>query len=158
MMDCLRKTGLSNIEYVKYQFYCAKLNSTYKNVFIHTSLLEGLIVDESERKKPHIISKCSCCGYEKNFRNFRGALNILKDEPCQNNELLHKIYNNRNNLAHDFISLQQIEIDSNIKNLWENILNVYELDFINKLFEERYGFKPKDAIAKATPSELQQDS
>jgi len=162
MIDCSKKRNLSNDEYVRYQFNCTKLNAFYKNAFIHTSLLEGLIVSNSEQKEPHISQKCECCGRVDNFRSIRKALNILKpeiDDGDGNWELLQEIFDKRNDLAHDFVILNQNAIESKIKEIWKMILHLYtNSGFINKCFEERYGFEPKTIITKRDQAELEQDS
>src|SRR3989304_1748104 len=79
MIDCLRereKRDFSNRDYVYCQFTNKRLKTRYKNVFIHTSLIEGLIVDRSLRKESQVRQKCECCGREDSFRSFRRAIEI----------------------------------------------------------------------------------
>ena len=159
MISCSEKKNLSNPKYVQYQFYCVDLSAFYKNVFIHTSLLEGLIVRSAEEKVPHTPSKCSSCGRKDEFRTFRKALDILDDDIVVEKDLLHKIYNKRNELAHDFVTLDQDKIDGNIKVVWKMILQIYkDSEFLNNLFYKYYQFRPKEIIMGKRQAELEQDS
>lgn len=159
MIDCSEKKGLSNTEYIRWQFYCGKLSSIYKNVLLHTSLLEGLIIERSEKKISHIPSECQACRHKRDFRTFREALGILDEEIGAAKKLLHKIYTQRSDLAHDITKQSQDEIDSQIKDIWGNILEIYKTsDFVNNLFQEHYGFKPQSVVDAIPPTELQQDS
>ena len=125
---------------------------------IHTSLLEGLIIKKSNKEIPHEVLKCTTCGHQKKFRTFREALKVLEKEIGKNEDLLHKIYNARNTLAHDFVTLTQVEIEANIEELWKNILQSYTADFVNELFQEYYQIQPKMIVEARPYEELQQDT
>ncbi|OGY58145.1 MAG: hypothetical protein A3C03_00205 [Candidatus Colwellbacteria bacterium RIFCSPHIGHO2_02_FULL_45_17] len=157
MIDCLRereKRDLSNRDYVYCQFTNKRLKTRYKNVFIHTSLIEGLIVDRSLRKESQVRQKCECCGREDSFRSFRRAIEILRDDVGDQYNSLHEIYTIRNELAHDFITLDQAPLEQKIEEAWEKIINVYKnSEFLNELFHVKYNFRPDKIVEDSTTSQ-----
>lgn len=150
--------SLSHDDYVRYQFYCGKNRfvASYKNVFLHTSLVEGLIVSKSEEANPYPDEKEK----ENNakYRTFRYALVILKKLLGDEYKILHVLYDDRNDLIHDITKLDQNAIEEKIRKMWVHIVEVYKgSEFLNELFGNRYNFSPKSIFINHQP-ELADDT
>lgn len=166
-LDCnnRKKYNLTHNEWVLYQFDCGFYRS-YKNVFLHTSFLEGLILDKSQEKTSFPTEdEREKIEEDQNYkRGFRRALKILKEDLNNEYRLLHKLYDDRNKLIHSIARLprplDQDGIESIRDTMWKHIIEIYKgSDFINNLFIEReYGFSPREKLLDRSDEELARDT
>ena|SRR3989338_7822766 len=158
MPDCSKKRNLSHKEWVVYQFYCCDFDSSYKNVFLHTSFIEGLVIDKSIDQHPFpTVEEKEKVKENPNYkRGFRNALTLLESDISGESKLLHKLYDDRNALIHNIARkpnpLDQNGIEMMRNKMWQNILDIYKTsDFIDRLFRERgYEFSPKERCSSIT--------
>jgi hypothetical protein len=133
----------------------------YKDVFLHTSFLEGIIIDKSLQEYHFPFDEHEKKMFEEDpqyQRGFRSALKFLQAKlGTEEYKLLHKIYDDRNNLIHDIartkadnelVGMDQRSIEAARDQMGHNILVIYRgSHFINELFRDRYGLLPKKEIS-----------
>lgn len=148
------KKHLPHKEWVLNQFE-KYLTLSYRNVFIHTSIIEGLLIDESEEETPFPDEKekKKC---QKQFRIISYAMKLLG----KLNKNYKKLFENRNDLIHGIARksnpLDQDNIEKKIKEMHSCIINIYKEKYINNLFGKRgYKFYPKDKVNIILEKKLQ---
>lgn len=125
--------NLSHKDWVKQQFN-KYLKSSYRNVFVHSSIIEGILVNESGMDKFDSANKFLLCSQK-----------ITSSEFCVFNEI-RKI---RNSLAHDIFKkkLPQNDIDKLRDDLMEKIQKAYKISsFLDKKIFKKYGITRPQAI------------
>lgn len=102
------------------------LKTSYRNVFIHSSIIEGVLVNESGEDKFDSANRFLLCSRKINSSEFCVFDKIRKIR----NSLAHRVFKKR--------GLSQKEIDKLRDDLMEKIHEAYKVsDFLNeKLFKE----------------------
>ncbi|KKW19074.1 hypothetical protein A2852_02045 [Candidatus Adlerbacteria bacterium RIFCSPHIGHO2_01_FULL_54_23] len=126
--------NLSHQDWVKQQFG-KYLKSSYRNVFVHSSIIEGILANESGMDKFDSANKFLLCSQKINSSEFCVFNNIRKI---------------RNKLAHDIFKrkgLSQNEIDKLRDDLMKEIHNAYIVsNFLNNKLFEKYKLKRSSVI------------
>lgn len=105
-----KKGHLSHREWVK----CQKLKPTFRDVLLHTSLIESAIISESEKIKP--LSKKEKLFY----RSFGNSITILDKNTVVD---IYNLNKERNKLIHDIFrrKLNQDQIEKTRDKMFELI-------------------------------------
>ena len=117
--------NLSHKDWVKQQFDKYP-KSSYRNVFVHSSIIEGILVNESGMDKFDSANKFLLCSQKINSSEFCVFNNIRKIR----NKLAHNIFKGK--------GLSQNHIDKLRDDLMEEIHNAYKVSiFLDcKLFKK----------------------
>lgn len=137
---------LSHVDWVNYQLKC-NLNNSLRNVLLHTSFIEAILIDKSEDIKGFPFTdkeKCNVCNNR--YRTIRGALKVLeKEKVISNNEKMDcfdKLFDTRNRLIHSVArkgkELDQNQIEKLRNDMYEKIMQIYRSSpVILGIFRER---------------------
>lgn len=132
-----KNSSLSHKEWIQYQFDCRDKKEQYRDILIHVSLVESILINESER-----YHSFPCPNEKGNYRNFRYAISLLKGiyKNKKDNKEFGKIENLwkcRCELIHGIIKngLSELEIKNLIKKIYKNIKIVYKSGLFNKIFK-----------------------
>ena len=119
-------TSLNHEDWVKEQFKNEYLKSAYRNVFIHFSIIEGILVNESEMNNFSSANKCLLCSQRIDSSEFCAFDSIRKVR----NKLAHNIFKEER--------LSQKDIDGLRDDLMKKIHHAYRISTFlkTKLFEK----------------------
>ena len=112
----MKQKHLSHKEWVKAQ----KLDKTFRDVLIHASLIESIIINES------IKNKCLSKKEIKTYRSFGNAVTILDKNKIID---IYNLKERRNKLMHDIFK-EELNQDQ-IEKIRDEIF-----DIINKIYKE----------------------
>ena len=126
--------NLSHKNWVLQQFEAKYLKSSYRNVIIHASIIEGILRNESGKSMFDLANKSLLLSKK-----------ISSSEFC----IFNGVRAIRNNLVHESFKngLAQNEIDGLRDNLMENIHNAYKVSsFLDKNLFRKYNIKRAPSI------------
>jgi len=131
----LRK-WLNHNEWVLEQFQEKYLKKSYRNIVIHSSIVESVLVNK--------------CGID-NFNSANKCLLYSKDINSGEFSMFDKIRKNRNKIAHEILKkkgLSQKDMDKILHDLRTTILKVYETsNFLDKNLFKKYNIPRVPDIA-----------
>ncbi len=147
MKEKIKKNLLPHEKFIEYQFD-HYLRKEYRDVLLHTSIIESIIIAESKSLHPF-----PCPNEKSKYRKFSYAIDILKKDKDKSDLLEIKkvvsLWKKRNEMIHGIMEKRydQKQIEA-LRNILHNLLiDVYKLDFLNNIFENRgYPFLPKNKI------------
>lgn len=149
MINCgSNPKNLCHREWMEYQFNCRINKIEYRDVILHSSIIESAIIFESKKQHPF-----PCINEKGRFRTLSNAIDILRRSAKYSQEELDEIDELgklRNNLIHGIVEkeLKQNDIETYIYEMYDMIVKIYESDLINSIFKDKnYGFLPKDKIS-----------
>lgn len=126
--------NLSHQDWVKQQFD-KYLKSSYRNVFVHSSIIEAILVNVSGMDKFDSANKLLLCSQKINSSEFCVFNNIRKIR----NKLAHNIFKGK--------GLSQNDIDKLRDDLMEEMHNAYRISvFLNDKLFKKYNLKRNSNI------------
>jgi len=150
-------SDLSHIDWVNYQLKCNLARRSLRNVLLHTSFIEAVLIDKSQD-----IIKLGEADREKGkkYRDIKIAIKILEDEELisyqgkssTRESIFRDLFISRNDLIHGIVKLpglDQGQIEKLRNEAHEKILQIYSSAFILKIFAEReYSLPSKEVISE----------